>query len=184
MYALLLKINHPNIKFRDLQVAWIPGRWQATREDIDRFVEVNSYLSMIKTFLKDKAELKRIGIPEDIFDKILEKSPHAFDASEYSDKVSDELIDQLQDGRVRPEQVLNVKVTELNVLLGGRQTFNDLPKEDRAHAAQLWRDISRCGLITGTIRDSRLTVSTRLSCVICRDWLLRCLKNTCRVDLS
>jgi hypothetical protein len=142
MYALMLKINHPEMKFRDLQVAWIPGRFQATLEDLDRFVHVPSYLNMLKTFLQDKAALKQHDLPEDAYEQIIKQSPNAFNPSHYSDKVSSDLVDNLIDATKRPEQIFNEKVHELNVLLGGRENFEALPQKDRAKAMVLWREVA------------------------------------------
>ena len=142
IYALMLKINHPEMKFRDLQVAWIPGRFQATLEDMDRFVHAPSYLAMLKTFLQDKSALKKHGLPEDVYDQIIKDSPNAFNPSHYSDKVSSELVDNLIDATKRPEQIFNEKVQELNILLGGRENFESLPKAERAKAMVLWKEIA------------------------------------------
>ena len=146
-YAFLYKLEFPDMKFRDLMTVWVPGRFVAEREDMDRFVEVSSYLSMIKMFLNDKQALKDAGIDPNVMKKILEKSPKIFNVGEYTDKAGDELFENLKDSPFRPEEEYRRRVNEIQIILGKFVTdrkirVDELPEWEKKRLAQLYREIA------------------------------------------
>jgi hypothetical protein len=147
LYAFLLKLQHPDMKFKDLMTVWIPNQFLGEREDMDRFVEVSAYLSMIKAFLNDKEALKNAGIDQNVMDKILKESPKIFDVSEYTDKSTNSLIETLVDSQYKPEEEYRRRVLEIQAILGRlkerRQIrLEELPEDMKKRLAQLYEEVA------------------------------------------
>ena len=146
-YAFLLKLKYPDMRFRDLMTVWIPNQFLSEKEDMERYVEVDSYLEMLRAFFNDKQALKEAGIDPDIMKYILDKSPRIFDATEYTDKISDGLYEELVKGKFGPEVLYKQKVERLQTIFsrlkGDRQIrMEELPEPLQKEAAQLWQDIA------------------------------------------
>ena len=149
LYAFLLKLEYPDMQFRDLMTVWIPDRFLAEREDMERFVEVNAYLNMIKAFLNDKQALKEAGMDPKIMEKILQKSPKIFNVSEYTDKASDTLFEDLKNSAFRPEEEYRRRVMEVQIILnrfipGGKRKIriDELPERDKKRLTKLYEEIA------------------------------------------
>ena len=159
LYALMIKTNNPEVKFRDLSIMWTPGEYHATRFDPIAKVEVGDYLDMIKAFLKDKVALKEAGIDENIYKTLLTKSPKLFDASEYTyeyrakveglttgqKKVQDEMIDEIATSNKEPWRKAELYLAEMQKIIGkapvitdlGKNKYEDLGYEDRVKLLNL-----------------------------------------------
>jgi hypothetical protein len=149
LYAFLLKLEYPDMQFENLMTVWIPDRFLAEREDMERFVEVSSYLGMIKSFLSDKTALKNAGLDPKIMETILEKSPRIFDTSEYTTRSGDELFENLKDSAFRPEEEYRRRVMEIQIILnrfipGGKRKIriDELPEWDKKRLARLYEEVA------------------------------------------
>lgn len=159
LYALMVKINNPDVKFRDLSVMWVPNKYKATHYDPTASVEVEDYLEMIKTFLQDKEAVKEAGLSENVYKELLEKSPKLFEASEYTfgyadrmrgitkteNRYQDEIISELLDSKKSPTRIAEEAINELTriiqqapVLINlGKNRYTDLDKKDQVKARYL-----------------------------------------------
>jgi hypothetical protein len=172
IYAFLLKLQYPDIKFRDLMTVWIPNQFLGEKEDMDRFVEVSSYLNMIKAFLNDREALKNAGIDENVYQKIVEKSPKIFSISEYTDKANDSLFESLVNSKFSPEEEYRKRVDEIRLILGRlkerRQIrIEELPEDTRKRLAQLYEEIA----IMRADPSMQLDVSPNEDIGIVTEWL-------------
>lgn len=143
LYAVIMRIKHPEIEFRDLQVAWIPNEFQAMRENPTRFVEVDSYIPMIEAFFKDQEALKAAGIPTDIIEKINPKGD-LFRVSAYSSYSSSSINDMLEQGR-NLDNILEIKLNRLQAIQAKLDAegieLKDLEKEEREEYLKLTEEI-------------------------------------------
>ncbi len=134
MYAVMLKLNNKEMKFRDLMVMWVPDDWMAERVDNERFVEVRAYLRMVESFFNDKKALKEAGIDPNIKDYMLENSPDIFNPTHYTAKSSDSLTKELIDNEFTPEEAYRRKVLEMTIILSRfkeqRQVRHDELRDD------------------------------------------------------
>ena len=144
MYAFMIKIKNPDVKFRDLSVMWIPNKYQATSHDNMRKVEVEDFLAMIKTFMRDKQALNEAGIKEDIYDTLIKKSPRLFDVSEYTndyevkvhgagpvhEAYQDKVIEQLMLDDKNPVGQAESIILQLQRLIGQAPVITKLGKSD------------------------------------------------------
>lgn len=111
LYAVMLRINNPGMKFRDLRVAWVPNEWEALKEDPTSYVEVDSYIPMIKSFFRDEKALKEAGLSPDILQKIDPKGT-LFQISAYSNYHSSSIGDLLKQGKTH-QQIFELKMNKL-----------------------------------------------------------------------
>jgi hypothetical protein len=141
IYALMLKLENPDIQFRELSVTWIPSRYQSRRKDSFRTIEVNSYLPMLEAFLKDPISVKEAGLPSDIYIQMIKKSPKLFWASEYTSANKDSLTDEITNSAVPPEELLERKYADLRMIVSQEQDYQSLSTKDKAAARELLEDI-------------------------------------------
>ncbi len=163
-YAFMLKANNPDIKFRDLSVMWVPSSFQATHYDNMAKVEVDDFLNMIKSFLKDKAALKEAGIDEEIYETLVSKSKDIFNSEHYMHGytikeqglsnveetiIAEKLVDDLIMTGDPPHIKAEKKINELQKILGkapvitniGKNKYEDLSKTDQVRARLLTSQI-------------------------------------------
>jgi len=141
LYALMLKIENPNIQFRELSLTWIPNKYKIDYNDMDRAVAVNSYLPMVESFLKDKKALKQAGLSEDIYEQIIKKSPKAFWVSEYTNMTTDSIEEECMSSELTNEQLLSSKYAEMTLIKGKEQRFEDLSRIDKKRLMKLTKEI-------------------------------------------
>ena len=95
LYALLYKLNNPEMKFRNINILHLPNRYVI--DDLTNHldsVEVAQYLEMIKGFLKDKELTKEVGW----LDKDSNKSLYSLLLDEYKNNGANEnFLDNLFD---------------------------------------------------------------------------------------
>lgn len=82
MYAVLLKAENPNMKFKDLYITHILNKsaLKTNSELRNKTVQVNEYLPLIKNFVKDEMFKDN---PEG-YKNLLEKSPNIFNTEHYA----------------------------------------------------------------------------------------------------
>lgn len=83
LYALMIKENNPDQRFRVLQVIHAKRLTTILNNDPNLKVEAEAYIPMIEALLKDKEALKEAGLDEDIHKKLLAKSPNIFNPNHY-----------------------------------------------------------------------------------------------------
>ncbi|MBS3157020.1 adenosylhomocysteinase, partial [Candidatus Woesearchaeota archaeon] len=159
MYAFMIKLKNPDVKFRDLSIMWVPDRYTATSFDKARKVDVEDFLNMIQTYLKDKKALKEDGIDENVYQEIIKKSPKIFETSEYTyefrdnleglkgyeKNVQDKLISEVKDNDDSPAMMAEKAILELTKIIGqtpvitkiGKSKYENLSKEDQVKARRL-----------------------------------------------
>lgn len=159
MYAFMIKLKNPDVKFRDLSIMWVPDRYTATSYDHARKVEVDDYLNMIKTYLKDKKALKEDGLNENLYDEVVKKSPKIFETSEYTyefkenleglkgyeKNVQDKLISEVKDNDDSSAKMAEKAIIDLTRLIGqapvitklGKNKYEELDKADQIKARRL-----------------------------------------------
>lgn len=148
LYAIILKSQHPDIKFKHLSVINIPNKIVAKNPDRSRQVEVNSYLPMIEKLLKDEVALKEMGLPANMFSKLQEEFERnngipgqLFRASEYTNNPTKGLDEKGNGNGLTGDQSIESKLAELssisNASLDGK-----VSKEDRDRATQIAKEIS------------------------------------------
>jgi hypothetical protein len=163
-YAFMLKANNPDIKFRNLDVMWIPNSFQATHFDNMRKVEVDDFLNMMKAFLQDKVALKEVGIDEEVYETLVSKSKDIFNVTHYTHGytlkeegldivdetiIAEKLADDLIVSGDPPHIVAEKKINELRKIIGkapviiniGKNKYENLSKTDRVRARMLTSQI-------------------------------------------
>ena len=78
LYALIIKAEHPNARFRNLDILYIKNQWSISEEDIYRKVNVPAFLEIIQRTLENEQP--------DIYNKLKSK-PHfnkLFDPTTYT----------------------------------------------------------------------------------------------------
>jgi hypothetical protein len=148
LYAFILKLNNPDIKFENLLTVWIPDRWFTERVDTEKNVEVSAYLNMLKSFFSDKKAIKEAGLSENILETIMEKSPRIFDVSEYTDKTDDSMFSKIKDDIFRPEIAYRKRVEEITAILSQlrdrRQIrTEELPEWQKLRLAKLMEEVAQ-----------------------------------------
>lgn len=151
VYAFITKLNNPDVKFRDLSVMWVPNKYYASHIDKNRKVEVADYLRMIESFFKDKAALREAGLPENIYETLIEKSPNLFYAPDYTyeytskpdrsddyweGKAEDALVDELVTKEKLPDEIIQDKLLELQKIIGQLPVITELGKSDYKYLNQ------------------------------------------------
>lgn len=161
LYAVMTRMNNPEVRFRDLKVVWVPNKYQASRVDADASIEVDSYLNMIKQLLNDDKILADLGYTKEeiaTLRKEIKANSTLFDASYYShssNKSLDEEIVNEKDTKV----ILKRKLNRLNEIYSRIAYEKALPEQDKrddsrffkkdkaqgidegAEVQQLWKDI-------------------------------------------
>lgn len=94
MYAVLLKAQYPEMKFRNLNIAVLNSEFDIGKS-MAKPIEVDSYLPMIKSFLQDKKALEDAGLPEDSYKILTEKAGHnLFNTSHYNENSQNASIEE------------------------------------------------------------------------------------------
>lgn len=83
LYAVMIKMNNPSQRFKRLQVVSIANKYVATTEHPESIVDVESYIPMIEAFFKDKNNLKELGLPIDVYDKMILNNKNLFNYEHY-----------------------------------------------------------------------------------------------------
>jgi hypothetical protein len=130
-YALMNKINNPDMQFEGLSVLWAPNKFGAKDKDSVQNIDVSAYLSMMQSFLKNKAALKEAGIDENVYEKIIAKSPNAFNPKHYSSKSSEKLTDEITGSKESPEAILAKKMQKLQAIIGKKYAAKEFTEDEK-----------------------------------------------------
>ncbi len=141
LQAFALKVENPEIQFRNLFVHWIPDSFYATIDDPNKAVEVQAYLKMIEDYYKNEE-------PE-VYKKILEKSPDAFNSIYYSN-ASTKLANEIAKDSRPIDNIIEDKLLKLKLLRNaGQNVYN------QKEIAKLTSDIAM--LVKDSSMDFRMS---------------------------
>ena len=98
-YAVIMKLENPNIRFRDLKVAYAANEYSAVVNNPNTSVEVEAFIPMVEQLLKDKEVLEELGLPLDTHARMLEKSKDVFNTGHYSHSSSYKAEDAILSGK-------------------------------------------------------------------------------------
>ena len=146
-YAVLFKLNYPDVQFEDLIVAWIPDKWLIDKPDNEKYVEVKAYLSMIEAFVSDKPALEKAGIDPNIKAKMLKQSPKIFTLSEYTSRSNETLTKKLIDNNFDPQEEYRKNILEITAILSRHKQqrqirVDELDKDELKRLADLYDQVA------------------------------------------
>jgi hypothetical protein len=122
-YAVMLKANNPEMKFRDLAAVWMPNKYEALGYNPNtRINNVKDYLNMIETYLKESEG--------ETYKKLLKQSPDLFKAREYSSHDNYQMQQEMIDQNKSPEQYIEWKQEELKLLIQSKVDNREFTPED------------------------------------------------------
>lgn len=130
MYAVMLKAENPDIQFKNLMAIWLPNRYQSTKIDHKRQVEVNVYLNMIKSYLKEQK-------PE-IYDKLLKENPAIFEISSYNYH-NDRIVKDSK--TLTAGEQLDLAKQKLKEIINRTAFSPELSLKDKERVSELTKDI-------------------------------------------
>ena len=144
LYAVLMRANNPDIKFRNLKLGWIPNKHDSLEPDIDANIDVTAFLPMIEQFLGDSNLMKELGFPEDIREQLLEKDPGIFDPKNYStSKFKKQKFEKVEDVTTeKGKERLNSLINRLTILVGGAVNVSDIESDMREEVQDLVNEIN------------------------------------------
>lgn len=83
IYAMMIKLNNPEQRFKNLQVVSVQNKYEAMRFNKHTLVEVESFIPMMEAFFKDKGLMRELGLNPDIAAEMLRQSPDVFNYNHY-----------------------------------------------------------------------------------------------------
>jgi hypothetical protein len=158
LYAMLIKANNPNAKFRNLIVTWIPGLKSVYQLDNDQYVPAQPYVQLLERFFMDKEAIKKAGLPEDIHAQLIAASPNIFNHSHYTSNYSSGLVGELIHSPLHASEILDKKIRQLQLVVARQPKFSDLSKSEQTLVMELEKDIS--ALLADT--EQQITVEGKL----------------------
>jgi hypothetical protein len=141
MYAVMIKANNPDAKFRNLIAAWIPNRYGASQLHKSQYVEVEAFIPIIEQFFKNKESLKEAGMNANIYKKMIAKSPNLFNVSHYSNNITRNIQEELMEAN-DPRSVTEKKIAELTQIVGAELKFTNLDPVKKKRALKLQKEIA------------------------------------------
>lgn len=126
LYAFLLKLNNPDIKFRELRVRWIPSKHHIKAVPHLENVDIENYLPVIKQFLSREPGYKQV------WEELQKRDDFAelFSASTYIDGYSPRITADIETGGYSPEQQAELYLQKLKELVQYKIVSVD---EDKKH---------------------------------------------------
>jgi len=132
LYAFIMKAQHPEIKFRNLEVSWIPSANFSTMVDHKRHVDMEDYLHIIKQWLQRDPKMAETWVKIQNLDHFKQLfDPTTYNAS-YSKSISEDLS---EDGKT-PEQLIQIKTQRLKELTLYK-VDEETPDDDVARAKKV-----------------------------------------------
>lgn len=110
LYAVILKSENPDIKFRSLDVVWVPNENSILRNDPNRTVQVTPFLSMIESVIRNRKPEVYKKLKDSLSDSEFKK---LFDPKEYQVGYSKNLAKQVKESVLSPAELLHVKMEQL-----------------------------------------------------------------------
>ena len=138
LYAFMLKLNNPDMQFKNLKVAHIPDSHTAGRAFVDADVDMDNYIPMIEALFKDKKFLEIAALPTDTYKKIKEASPRAFVVGDYQSTTATAYSDLIQKG-AGPATMS--KIADINYLANKKEIEGSLSKEEQKVLAKATQDL-------------------------------------------
>jgi len=129
-YAFMMKLENPDMQFKNLMAIWVPNAYQATKIDNKRKVEVDSYLKMIEDYLKQEKP--------DKYKEIMRDNPSAFDSTSYN-HIPSELTEELKEKSA--DVLLANKKQELKTLINRTAFSTHVAGELKDKIADLTKEI-------------------------------------------
>lgn len=83
IYAMMVKLNNPEQRFKNLQVVSVQNKYEAMRFNKHTLVEVESFIPMMEAFFKDKGLMKELGLDPNIAADMVRQSPDVFNYNHY-----------------------------------------------------------------------------------------------------
>lgn len=142
LYAVLLRAENPHIKFRSLDLAWIPNRYDSLQKDLDSSVDVQAFIPMIEQFLRDPLAVEAAGLPRNIHAKLLENDSQIFNPTLYNSSAKTNVVTDMMTKDSSPEEALESRIEELKYLLGGSTNYDDLSYTDKQGVKDLLEEIN------------------------------------------
>lgn len=103
LYAMMIKLNNPKARFRNLEVVHITNRYGIDDIDSARFINVPAYLHMIEQFLKAERP--------SVYQQIKDTNPAVFDIATYNH------VSAAKYGNKQAGEILKLKQLELQALV-------------------------------------------------------------------
>jgi hypothetical protein len=150
-YAIMLKANNPGMKFRKLVTYPAPRAYEATIGNSEQYVDVDSFLNMIKSFVSDKEALRNSGLPENTYEILTSKDKNIFQSSEYDSGFGQDVSNEQLISNQSTEEVLDKKLAELQSIVAkypgssfkkGSSKRLKMSEDDEAEVLKLQKDIS------------------------------------------
>lgn len=138
LYAFMLKLNNPDMQFKNLKVAHIPDSHTANRPFVDADVDVENFIPMIESLFKDKKFLELAGLSSDTYKKIKEASPRAFSIGDYQSATSSAYSDLAQKGA---GPATASKIADINYLSNKKDLEGSLSREEQKILAKATQDL-------------------------------------------
>lgn len=108
LYAVMMKSENPNLRFRNLKVLHIPSEFDKNYDSIHNIVDVAAFLEIIEAYLKDKEPAKHKAL--------LAKNPKIFEPDEYQVASQYSFKTGLSE-KADPAMDLKLKIQELESLI-------------------------------------------------------------------
>ncbi len=131
LYAFMLKLNNPDIQFKNLKVCHIPNSHSVSKPFTDADVDMENYLPMIEALFRDKEFLSSRGLSTDTLSKIKESSPRAFNISDYQ-RISNTSYQQIKD--LGASNAAALKIADVRYLSNKAETERLTKEEQRVLA--------------------------------------------------
>lgn len=131
-YSVMLKVENPDMKFRDLVAVWMPNEYEALAYDPNKKVDIRNYLKMIEDYFRTEE-------PE-TYKQILIKSPNTFKVKDYNAS-SATLSQTMLNQNKAPFQVYEMKQQELKEIIQSKLDHRTLSLEDRQRIEKLTKEL-------------------------------------------
>lgn len=158
LYAMVIKINNPEAKFRNISLIHMPDEFTLYRGNNRTKVEVEPYLDMLRAFYKSQPEIW--GKLEQELGK--ERLDQLFDPAEYDTSYSPDVIDDLEAQGWGPSKEYTNLVNEIARLSFVTSNDNDYLKKDKDELKkarhQLMKNMERLEEISKSVGGENLTL--------------------------
>ncbi len=153
LQAFALKVENPEMQFRNLKVHWVPDAARAKQEDFASDVNVSVYLKMVEQYYRTEQK--------ETYEKIIAKSPKAFDATEYH-AAGASLAQEVAEDKRSIDQIIADYRTRLRVLRNSG---------DPKFAQEEIRDITKKLLELTTDANTDLTLTEDMDLGMIKTWI-------------
>lgn len=134
LYAVIIKANNPDVRFRGLQIAWIPDQRIARSKDHRAKVPVELYIPMIRDYIKNE-------MPE-VWEALPNKE-RLFDPTEYDTSYAPKVAEELRSNGLKPSEEYYNLLNKISFLMqgsGNDKTFKWSEKKTVAERRRLLKE--------------------------------------------